>query len=354
MNSRFLQVVSLGAVLLGIGVTIGCQQGADDGKPTVAYVTNGIASFWLVAEKGALAAGRDLDVNVEVRMPPEGVGDQKRMVQELLTMGVDGIAISPIDSENQQDLLEEIAQHTILITQDADAPKAPRLCYIGMDNYLAGRMCGELIKEAMPEGGSVMIFVGRLEQLNARQRRQGIIDELLDRSHDPTRYDKPDESRNLKGEKYTVLDTWTDQFDFSLAKSKAEDAIAKFPDLGCMVGLLAYNPPKCLEAIREAGKIGKIKVVAFDEQKETLQGIIDGEVYGTVVQAPFQYGYESVRILAGLAQGDKSVLPKGGFLDIPARKIVKDNVEEFWAELKQLTGETAEEQPTDSAPATPE
>ena len=50
-----------------------------------------------------------------------------------------------------------------------------------MENYLAGRMCGELVKEAMPDGGSVMLFVGRLEQLNARQRQQGVIDELLDR-----------------------------------------------------------------------------------------------------------------------------------------------------------------------------
>jgi ribose transport system substrate-binding protein len=60
-----------------------------------------------------------------------------------------------------------------------------------MDNYTAGRLCGELIKEAMPEGGSVMIFVGRLGQLNARQRRQGVIDELLERDHNPDRYDPP-------------------------------------------------------------------------------------------------------------------------------------------------------------------
>jgi ribose transport system substrate-binding protein len=62
-----------------------------------------------------------------------------------------------------------------------------------MSNYDAGRMCGELVKEAMPGGGSVMIFVGRVEQDNARLRRQGVIDELLDRSHDPTRFDPPGE-----------------------------------------------------------------------------------------------------------------------------------------------------------------
>lgn len=339
------------ALLLSAAFTLslitGCGGGAGggakaDGKPTVAYVTNGIASFWVVGEKGAQAAAKDLDVNLEVRMPPNGVADQKRMIQDLLTRKVSGIAISPIDPDNQADLLDEVAARANLVTQDSDAPKSKRQCFIGVNNYDAGRMCGKLVKEAMPAGGSVMIFVGRLEQLNARLRRQGLIDELLDRSEDATRFDE--NKGEIKGDKYTILDTRTDQFDFGKAKSLAEDAIARYPDLGCMVGLFAYNPPKCLEAIREANKLGTIKVVAFDEEGDTLQGIIDGHIYGSVVQDPYKYGYESVRVLAGLAKGDKSVLPKGGILDIPPRRVDKKNVEEFWAELKRLTGETKAEE----------
>ena len=94
----------------------------------------------------------------------------------------------------------------------------------------------------------------------------------------------------------------------------------------------------CLEAIKEAGKTGQIQIIAFDEEAPTLQGIIDGHIYGTVVQNPYRYGYESVRILAALARGDRSVLPDGGVLDVPARSIRRDNVEAFWDELKTLTG----------------
>jgi len=150
-------------------------------RPTVAFVTNGIASFWDVAEKGAQAAGRDFQVNVEIRMPPNGVDDQNRMVQTLLANKVDGIAISPIDPDNQSEILDEACERTILITHDSDAPNSQRVCYIGMDNYIAGRMCGQLIKETLPEGGNIMLFVGRLGQANARLRQQGIIDEVLDR-----------------------------------------------------------------------------------------------------------------------------------------------------------------------------
>ncbi|WP_417389647.1 sugar-binding protein [Gimesia sp.] len=324
-------------------LSAGCNRQGADQKNDVAYVTNGIASFWVIAEKGAKKAGEDLGVNVEVRMPPQGVTDQKRMVQELLAQGIDGIAISPIDPANQNDLLQEIADNSILITQDSDAPDSPRECYIGMDNYKAGRMCGELVKEALPDGGEIMLFVGRLGQVNARLRRQGVIDEVMGRSEDNTRYDEP--GQVIKNDKYTILDTRTDDFDFPQGKANAQDAIANYPNLKCMVGLFAYNPPLCLEAVRDAGKLDKIKIVSFDEEPASLQGIIDGTVVGTVVQNPYQYGYESVRVLNALANGDKSVIPENKIIHIPARKITKENVKEFWDELKKLTGDTEQKAP---------
>jgi ribose transport system substrate-binding protein len=316
----------------------GCQK-QNSGKPTVAYVTNGIASFWDIAAKGARDAAADpkIDVNVEVIMPAKGAADQKRMVEDLLTSGVDGVAISPIDPDNQKDLLEAIAARTKLITHDSDAPRSKRLCYVGMDNYDAGRQCAQLVRKALPDGGKVMIFVGRLGQANARLRRQGLIDELLDRTPDRTRYDDPDAV--LEGKKYSILGTRTDDFNHGKAKSAAQDAMTANPDLGCMVGLFAYNPPILLDAAKNAGKLDKIKIVGFDEDDKTLQGIVDGRIVGTVVQHPYRYGYESVRILAGLARGDRSVLPAGGELIIPARTITRANVNEFWNELRKQLGQ---------------
>lgn len=308
-------------------------------KPRVAYVTNGVASFWVIAEKGAKDAGAKFDADVAVHMPAEGISEQKRIVEDLLTRGVDGIAISPIDPANQTSLIDQAAATTKVITHDSDAPKSKRLCYIGMDNYLAGRMCGKLVKEALPKGGKLAIFIGRLEQDNARRRRQGVIDELLDRSSDPSRYDAP--GAEIKGKKYTILSTFTDQFDRAKGKANAEDALSRYPDLDGMIGLFAYNPPLCLEALNRAGKAGKIKLIGFDEADETLQAIKDGKCYGTVVQNPYMYGFESVRILAALKRGDEKTLPKGGFLDIPARQIRKNNVDAFWTDLKTKVGTSA-------------
>lgn len=303
-------------------------------RPRVAFVPNGPASFWDIAKAGAIKAGKDFNCEVDVRIPEGGKAEsQKQIIEDLITRDFDGIAISPIDGENQTQLINEACKKRYVITHDSDAPYSDRICCIGMDNYQAGRMCGKLVKEAIPEGGKLMIFVGRLSQDNAKGRRQGLIDELLDRSVDPTRNDPPG-SLPQDG-KYVILDTRTDNFDTGTAKANAEDAISRHPDLACMVGLFAYNPPMILEALRGAGKIGKVKVVAFDEDDATLQGIKDGTVHGTVAQDPYMYGYESVRVLAALARGDRSVIPVGGFQNIQGRQIRKDTVDAFWKQLKE-------------------
>ena len=313
--------------------------GSDD-KPKLAFVTNGVASFWTVAAAGAKKAGQDFNAEVSIQMPVDGASDQNIILQDLTTTKkVDGIAVSPVHPENQADVLNKVAKATRYITHDSDAPSTDRLAYIGMDNYLAGRMCGQAVKEAMPEGGDVMIFVGRLGQLNADLRRQGLIDELLDRSHDSSRHDPT--GQVLKGDKYSILDTRTDDFDLGRAKAQAEDAIVANSSIGCMVGLFDYNPPAILEALRASNKLGQVKVVAFDERAETLQAIADGECFATVVQDPYNYGYKSIELLAKLSRGDQSVLPtnEGKFIDIPARVIGKAEVGEFSANLKALLGD---------------
>jgi ribose transport system substrate-binding protein len=306
------------------------------GKPHIAYMGNAIAPFWTIAEKGALKAGQEFGAEVDVRMPQNGPTDQKRMVEELLARGVDGIAISPADPANQLDLLKEIAKNTNLITQDSDAPDSPRLCFVGMDNYQAGRLCGKMIKEAMPNGGTVMFFVGRAGQLNGKQRRQGATDELLDRPEDEKHDDPPD--AEVKGPKYTVLGTRTDEVDFAKAKANAQDALTRYPDLGCMVGLFSYNTPNIYEAVKEAGKFGKVKIVGFDEDDTSLRGVQEGNIYATVVQSPYNYGYESVRVLTALAKGDKSVIPTNKMVNVPAKAVKKADVDAFWKELKTLLG----------------
>jgi len=300
-------------------------------KPHVAFVSNGVADFWTIAKAGAIAAGKQLGCDVTVEFPGGGLGDQKRMLEDLVIKGIDGISVSPIDPANQAEVLNLVADKSILITNDSDAPNAPRLCYIGMDNYEAGLMCGKLARDGC-KSGKVSIFIGRLEQDNAKRRRQGFIDGLLGRTPDPKRYDEPATVISEAG--YTIVGTWTDSFDRAKAKANIEDVLIKHPDLALMTGLFEYNSTLAVEVLRQTGKQGKVQLAGFDEGADVIAGIKEGFVLGTVVQDPYGYGFESVRVLLAFTKGDMSMIPENGVINIPAKVIKKDNAEAFWKDLK--------------------
>jgi ribose transport system substrate-binding protein len=314
-------------------------------RVSVAFVTNQIADFWKIAEAGCLQAASDFDVDVEVIMPPEATAVvQKQKVEDLLSVGVQGIAISPLDADNQVDWLNSLAERVPLITHDSDCPQSNRLMYIGMDNYAAGRMCGELVLSALPDGGQVLLCIGRLEQDNSKYRRQGVIDVLMGRDRDAAFYkENPDAWDPNEGEisddRYTIVATVTDQGKQEVALAKAEDALVTWPDLKAMVGLFEYNPPACYQAIRKAGKAGSIKLIGFDENDVTLQAIKDGECVGTVVQNPYEYGYQSVRVLTDILAGKEDAIPESRYVDIAPRAITAENVDEFWEDLRAKKGQ---------------
>jgi ribose transport system substrate-binding protein len=148
-------------------------------KPKVGFVSNNAHEFWTIAEAGARKAEGEFDAELVFKRPQSGTAaEQKQIIEDLLAQGVNAIAVSVIDPDNQHDFLNRIAERVPLITQDNDAPKTRRKFYIGTDNYAAGREVGKLIKEAMPDGGKVAIFVGQADPLNARERRAGVLDEL--------------------------------------------------------------------------------------------------------------------------------------------------------------------------------
>jgi ribose transport system substrate-binding protein len=331
MMNRFVRtVLGLSAAIGLVALPVACNRDTGPKKTKIVYITNCVADFWTIAKAGTEKAAKEFDVDVEVLMP-KNLEDQQRMVQDSVGRGAAGIAISPINAENSVGLINDAASRTKVITHDSDSPKSNRLAYIGMDNYDAGRICGQMIKEALPNGGSIAIFVGLIEQDNARRRRQGIIDELLDRPRDPSAFDKP--GAPIKGEKYEIVETLFDNMDPKVCKNNAQDVMGKYPKLSAMVGLFEYSPPAILEALGD--KAGRdIKVIAFDEADMTLKAIQDGRCYGTVVQDPYMYGYQSVKLLAALAKGDQSALPEGKFMNIAARQIKKDGVDQFWSEKK--------------------
>lgn len=308
--------------LFAIGMFAGCStpnQVTARKTFKVSFVTNNASDFWTLARRGCEKADAELDnVVVDFKIPGEGTAaEQKRIVDDLLAKGIDGIAISPVDPVNQTQMLNETAKQTLVLTQDSDAPGSERTCYIGTDNRAAGRQAGQMIKEVLPNGGKIMIFVGKLDAQNAQERYQGIKEVLA-------------------GSKVEILDVRTDDTDRVRARANVSDAMVKHPDLAGLVGLWSYNGPAIINAVKEANKTGQVKIVCFDEEEQTITGIKDGAVYATIVQQPFEFGYQAITLMEKVLRGDRSSIPEGKQLFVPTLILKKDNVGEFADKLQKL------------------
>lgn len=304
---------------------VGCNKqsgkpGASGSSVKLAILAPGASDFWKIVEAGANKGAKDFNASVEVIAPSQpGATEQKTRLEDLMARGVDGIALAPVDPNNQTDAIDKAASQTKLITTDTDAPKSKRICYVGTDNYAAGKLAGEQLKKALPNGGKVWVCVGMLDAQNAHDRYQGVAD-------------------CVKGTKIKVLGVLTDNADRTKAKSNVEDQLVKTPDVAAFVGLWSYNGPAILDAVTAAGKVGKVKIVCFDEDATTLQAVKDGSIEATVVQNPFEFGYQSVKVLAALARNEDAKIPTCKVVDTGAKVVDKSNVAEFEANFKKLTG----------------
>jgi ribose transport system substrate-binding protein len=348
---------ALVAASVALTLLPGCPDSGGSKGPVVAFVTNNADPFWNLAEAGARAGAAEHKVTLIFRKPsPDTVAQQKQEIENAINKGAKAVTVSVIDPKNQTADIDEFSKKVAVLTQDNDAPASKRLAYIGTENYKAGRAAGKLVREALgPDGGTVAIFVGRIESLNSRQRRQGVIDELAGRPepkdpNDITAWGDGETVGNIKFHERTYTETNVGEKN---AQANAEDFLNKMPKTGnvCLVGLWAYNPPACLaaaDAIKDKEQRARVKIVGFDERPGTLDGIKAGAIFGTIVQDPYGFGYESVKIMAALASGDKSKLPKDGILHLPFRVIQKEagekdglkrmGVDEFRKQLDERLG----------------
>jgi ribose transport system substrate-binding protein len=307
-------LVSIWAGLL-VGVALAGGAAAQD-KKELAFVVNGASDFWKLAEAGVRKAQAELPgYDLQFKYPEQAAAAvQQRLMDDLVAAGVDAIMVSAVDPKTSTEALNRIGSQVPLFTTDSDAPDSNRIAYIGSSNTDAGRQAGEIMLKAMPDGGKCMGFVGLPGADNARERIEGVREVI-------------------KGSKVELVDVRGDDIDQTRAKRNVEDTLAANPEINCMVGFYSYNPPRIYEVLKEAGRLGDIKVIAFDEDPITLGGVREGTIEGTVVQQPYEWGYQGMRLMAKFLEGDKSGIPADELIIVPTKIIDKSNVDGFEAEL---------------------
>jgi ribose transport system substrate-binding protein len=291
-------------------------------KPEIAFVVNGPSDFWKITEAAVKKAQSELpDVTLSFKYPERAdAAVQQRLLDDLVAAGVDAVAVSVVDPATSTEAINRVAAQIPYFAFDSDAPQSNRIAYFGSSNVELGKNAGELMKKALPNGGKCIGFVGLPGAANAMERIQGY-------------------NEAVAGTGLELIDVRGDDIDQTRARANVDDVLVANPDVTCMVGFYSYNPPRIYEALRDAGKLGSITVVGFDEDPITLGAVKEGSFAGTVVQQPWVWGYEGSKLIANALKGDKSGIPADGIIIIPGLTITSENVDAFQADFtKKLNG----------------
>lgn len=312
-------------------VPVGCNRGDNGGGGgngnsaqtktlKLAFITNNASEFWKIASNGVHKYENEGKVQVDIKMPPNGkTEEQNQIIENLVSQGYDALAVSVIAPKDQTPVIDRAAQKTKVITFDSDAPDSQRILYVGTINYEAGKALGEQIVKLLPQGGKMAVFVGTFSADNARERLRGIED-------------------SIKGHNIEIVERREDLTDRAKARSNVEDILNARSDVNLVCGLWSYNGPSIAAALDGTGKAGKVKAAVFDEEVGTLQGVASGTINCTVVQHPFDMGYQSAKWMHDLAtKGDaiKASIPANKIVNTGIEVIQKDNVADFEKRLAE-------------------
>lgn len=306
------------------------DQAAPGSTPHVTFITGGSGPYWQATVDGANAAAQEHDVALEVRMPrgAENLDEQMQLLARCAASKPDGVAISPVSAEELTRAMNIMATKPKVVTFDSDAPLSLRLSYVGTNNLAAGRLCAQLVEEAVPEGGKVAVLLANLTKDNLIARKKGFEESFAHAAGESTESAPPS--------KIQIVGYLTDHGDDQKCAENIRKTLSDYPDLKCLVGMNARHGAIMLDALESAGKLGQVKLVTFDYADEVLNGIESGNIYATVVQDPYKYGYEAVRLLSTFCRKGEEELPivGGGSVYVYAEAVRSKDLEKFRARLR--------------------
>jgi len=270
----------------------GRQQGS--GIRITLITMDAVDEHWIKLRTGAEDKAKELgNVTVTFNAPAQGKVDaanQLQLVEDAITQKVDAIMLAPLHADALVPGIEKAKAAGIkVILVDSGANTEAYDAFLFTDNGAAARLAADELAKAVGEKGKVAI-------INA----QAGAGTTMTRENDF----KAQMSSKYPG--VTVVGTQYSDGDATRALNIATDFMTANPDLA---GIYACNEGSTVGAgngIEQAGKKGTVKFVGFDWSANTKALIERDVLNATMVQNPYQMGYQGVQAAIDLLAG-KSV-----------------------------------------------
>jgi ribose transport system substrate-binding protein len=252
---------------------------------------------------GMEAAGRELGVRAEFVGPADY--DMSAMIatlEQTLARKPAGILVVGFDAALKPSIDRAIKSGVPVITLDSDVPGSKRLCFIGTGNVAAGVAGAKTLAEAIGGKGSVAILT-KTGQPNLEERVRGYKEELA--RHPGIR----------------VVGIGNTNSDPTAAASTAAAFLQRYPDLAGIGCVEAAGGIGAGTAVREAGRAGKVKIVAMDRDNGTLDMVHNGLIHASIAQKTALMSYLGTKLLYGLKRGSVKITTddaRAGITALPA------------------------------------
>jgi simple sugar transport system substrate-binding protein len=250
--------------------------------------------YFNASEVGAKKAGVDLGINVIYTGPTTAdAAEQVRMLEDLISKGVDAICVAPNDPAALSPVLKKAKAAGIKVL-DWDTPADKSLVDLSIhqiDDKVYGQHNWDLLVKEMGDTGDYAVITGGLSAANLN----GWIDAGL--AYAKVKYPKL----------HLVTDKVPSDEKQQVAYQKALDLIKAYPNLKGIIGVSTPSPLGAAQAVQEKGLKAKIAVVGTALPTDSRPYLEDGSLRVATLWDPGKLGYLTVVLANDLLKGKKPV-----------------------------------------------
>ena len=316
-------ILTLSGVVFAALLISGCGKSESTGgssapaagkKLTVALMPKSKGNAYFVScKEGADQAAKDLGAELIFDGPTTpDPAKQNEIIENWITLGVDVIAAACENKDGISTALRKAQAKGIkVITYDSDAATDARSFFVnqatpeGIGNSLmdeAARLCGN--------EGEFAIITASLTAANMNEWQKRIEERR---------------SSKFPGMRMVALRPCDDLKD--KAQAEATTLLSANPNLKLIMAICSPAVPGSAEAIKQAGKSGKVKLIGLGLPNENKRYVKDGTTDTVILWKTIDLGYLTVQAATALAKGELkpgATSFKGGKLG--EFKIAGDNI----------------------------
>jgi len=248
-------------------------------------------------------------ISLEWRTPnDEDAQKQAEFIEQLVNAGATGLAIACSDASKVTRAIDDaMAKGVHVMCFDSDAPASKRLCYVGTDDYEAGRLVMRHVAELLGEKpGTIAILAGNQTATNLQKRVKGASDELA------------------RHPRLTLKGVYYHKETPQEAYAEVESVQQANPEINgwAMIGGWPLMTERALPWAP-----GRVICVSMDTLPPQLEHVRLGDVQLLLGQRYYDFGRRCVEILVDKALFGR--LPDAEVEFAPLDPVTKENVDEY-------------------------